>query len=151
MITSQSPDSGTRVFLCRAWLPATAERCGEWVPDNKPCASEREHSKLIKVTIGRAELALDPAHVAFRFFQQLMREALPQISPDYWLQLAEQYDAIAGVPPLPLIVSPRTYKLAPREARIAQACRQKAWVLQQYGPAEDVDEMITDVLQEIAA
>jgi hypothetical protein len=93
------------------------------VPDNKPCASEREHSKLIKVTI----------------------------SPDYWLQLAEQYDAVAGVPPLPLIVSPRTYKLAPKEAQIAQACRQKAWVLQQYGPAEDVDEMIADVLQENAA
>ena len=155
-IFTHAPGNGkrpaaTRVFLCRAWLPASGERCGEWVPDDKACPNEGQHSKLIKVTIGRTELAIDPAHVAFRFIQQLVGEALPQISPDYWLQLAEHYDAIAGVPPLPLIASPRTYKLAPEEARTAQACRQRAWVLEQYGPAENVDEMITDVLLEIAA
>jgi hypothetical protein len=150
-IFTHAPDSGKRpastVYLCRAWVPATGERCRQWVSDGKDCPNEGQHSDLIMIKIGRAELTIDPAHVAFRLFQELIADALPE----HWRREAERWDVIAGTPALPLIVAPSTLARAPEAARIALACRRKAWVLEEYGLPDFVSEEIAAVLDEEAA
>jgi hypothetical protein len=133
--------SSTSVFLCRAWLPTTGQRCGQWVPDGAACPNRRRHSQLLRFRIGRRELAIDPAHIGFRIFQEEMAKLMPRHDPQHWRRIAVQYDEIAGIPRLPLNARPEDLEGVPEAAQVSLACRRHAFLLETYPPGDLAEEI----------
>ncbi len=75
------------------------------------------------------------------FRARILQDCLTEATAAYWLRRAATFDAVNGLPALPLDADPNTVASAPEAMQVALACRRHAWLLEQETSTPISDEV----------